>query len=404
MARIRNHPTERIVMNRRSYCLIMLLACSTFTGVSAQIDPDPAPAWSVRMAESVMTRTPLLSEKWHYEVGVMLKAFEKLWQRTGDVRYFEFIRSNMDSFVMADGSIRTYSMDEYNLDQINAGKLLFPLYDQTGEERYRQAIEVLRDQLRSHPRTSEGGFWHKKIYPYQLWLDGVYMAGPFLTQYGAAFGDPEALDEVVHEILLVARYTRDPATGLMYHGWDEKREQIWADSVSGLSPHFWGRAMGWYAMALVDVLDFLPETHESRNDLIANLRQLAAAVSNVQDPVTGVWYQILDMPANEGNYLEASASSMFVYSLAKAVRKGYIDRAYDKVARRGYRGILKEFVSVEEDLVSLNRICSVAGLGGAQQRDGSFSYYMSEPISSNDPKGVGPFIMASLEIERMDGR
>lgn len=381
---------------------ITVVFVALFAGiVSAQVPEESPIPWSIQMAESVMDRNPLLNERWHYEVGVMLKAFEYLWLSTGEERYFEFVKSNIDSFVMEDGTIRTYALDEYNLDQINAGKLLFPLYRETGDERYRKAIELLREQLRTHPRTSEGGFWHKQIYPYQLWLDGVYMAGPFLGQYGIEFGDPEAIDDVVHEVALVARYTRDPATGLMYHGWDEKRLQIWADSVTGLSPHFWGRAVGWYAMALVDLLDFLPQNHHGRPVLITILTRLAETLVEVQDPVTGVWYQILDLPTYEGNYLEASASSMFVYSLAKGVRMGYLDDRYAEAAARGYNGILREFVSVEDGLVNLDRICSVAGLGGAQQRDGSFAYYISEPISRNDAKGVGPFIMASLEIERL---
>lgn len=367
-----------------------------------QEEPDPAAPWSVRMAETVMTRKPVLSDEWHYEVGLMLKAFERLWERTGDARYYDYIKTNMDTFIGPDGAIRTYDLTDYNLDQINAGKLLFLLYERTGDARYRQAADTLRKQLREHPRTSEGGFWHKQIYPYQLWLDGVYMAGPFLIEYGMTFDEPKALDEVTREILLVARYTRDPATGLFYHGWDEKRQQVWADSVTGLSANFWGRAMGWYAMALVDVLGVLPDDHPDRGAVIRVLQNLAEAVSKVQDPVTGVWYQVLDKPTYEGNYLEASASSMFIYALVRGVRKGYLDPAYLDVARRGYAGILAEFVTVDDaGLVNLNQVCSVAGLGGPRQRDGSLAYYMSEPVVSNDPKGVGPFIMASLEMEAL---
>ena len=373
---------------------------ATVSASHCAVAQQSAEPWSVRTAESVMERQPVLSERWHYEVGVMLTAFEQLYERTGDERYRTFIRENMDSFIGEDGSIRTYDMEDYNLDQINAGKLLFSLYEQTGEERYRRAIDTLRTQLREHPRTSEGGFWHKQIYPFQLWLDGVYMAGPFLARYGVEFDDPKAIEEIVHEILLVERYTRDPATGLLYHGWDEKREQVWAHPETGLSPHFWGRAMGWYAMALVDVLDYLPQDHPDRGEVIRILQDLAEAVRGVQDPVTGTWYQVLDQPAREGNYLEASASSMFVYALAKGARLGYLDSSYREVARRGYQGILNQFVTVEDGLVNLNQICSVAGLGGKDQRDGSFAYYISEPISSNDAKGVGPFIMASLELER----
>ena len=376
------------------------LGCLLGLAAWAQV-PEVRP-WSVRMAESVMRQRPVLSERWHYEVGVMLRAFEELWKRTGEPRYMEFIRTNLDRFITPEGAIRTYEKEEYNLDQINTGKLLFLLYEQTGAERYRRAIDTLRDQLRHHPRTSEGGFWHKKIYPYQLWLDGVYMMGPFLVRYGVTFNDPKAIDETTHEILLVARYLRDPRTGLYYHGWDEKRQQVWADSITGLSANFWGRGMGWYAMALVDVLDFLPLAHPDRPALLRVLSDLAAAISRVQDPVTGLWYQVLDRPSHPGNYLEASASSMFVYTLAKGVRKGYLAPAYLEVARRGYRGLIQHLVTVDPDgTVHLNQICQVAGLGGPQQRDGSVAYYLSEPIVRDDPKGVGPFILASLEIEAL---
>lgn len=391
---------ERNLLKLGASALIALLLSLPLSPLHAQ-EADADAQWSVRMAESVMTRQPMLSDEWHYEVGLMLKAFEQLWKQTGDERYYDYLKRNMDGFIAENGSIRTYEMEEFNMDQINAGKVLFPLYERTGEERYRRAADTLRQQLRQHPRTSEGGFWHKQIYPYQLWLDGVYMGGPFLTQYGIAFGDPEAIDEVTREILLVARYTRDPATGLFYHGWDEKREQVWADSVTGLSANFWGRAMGWYAMALVDVLDDLPEDHAGYSAVVQVLQNLAEAVRNVQDPVTGLWYQVVDKPAHEGNYLEGSASSMFTYTLAKGVRQGHLDARYLGVAKRAYDGLLTHLITVEDGLVSLNQICAVAGLGGKQQRDGSFEYYRSEPVVANDPKGVGPFIMASLEMERL---
>ena len=227
------------------------------------------------------------------------------------------------------------------------------------------------------------------------------MAGPFLAEYGATFRDTAAFSEVTKQILLVARHTRDPRTGLFYHGWDESKTQSWADKQTGLSPNFWGRAIGWYAMAIVDVLDYLPTSHPDRPAVIKVLRELADAVARVQDPVSGLWYQVLDQPNRAGNYHETSASTMFVYALAKGVRKGYLDTAYLDVAKRGYHGLTQRMVSTDErGLLSLNRIVSVSGLGGKQQRSGSFEYYISEPIVSNDYKGVGPFILASLELGR----
>jgi unsaturated rhamnogalacturonyl hydrolase len=391
--------------------LALLLAVAAVPSLAASVRAQPVPPadaearWSVRMAESVMERSPELMSRWHYELGTMLVGFQQLYEATGDERYFDFIRRNIDAFVEADGSIRTYTLEEYNLDQVNSGKLLFLLHERTGDVRYREAARLLRRQLAEHPRTEEGGFWHKEVYPHQMWLDGVYMASPFYAQYGGAFDEPAAFDDVARQILLITRYTRDPRTGLLHHAWDESRSMFWADSLTGLSEHYWGRAVGWFAMALVDVLDHLPQDHRDRREVVRILQGLAEGIAGVQDPVTGTWYQILDLAGREGNYQEASASAMFVYALAKGVRQGHLNPSYAHAARRGYEGILEQFIEVNADgLVDMHRIVSVGGLGGRQMRDGSFEYYMSEPIVTNDYKGVGPFIMASVEIERMNGR
>jgi unsaturated rhamnogalacturonyl hydrolase len=278
--------------------------------------------------------------------------------------------------------------------------VLFPLLRATGDDRYRRALALLRRQLATHPRTDSGGFWHKQIYPYQIWLDGVYMAGPFYAEYAQSFDEPAGFDDVAHEIILTERQTRDAHTGLPYHAWDERRQQPWADPATGCSPHFWGRAIGWYAMAIVDVLDYFPPDHPQRPELIAIFARLAEAVAQVQDPATGLWWQILDHPARAGNYLEASASAMFAYAIAKAARKGYLPPEWLGVARSAYQGILRELISVDDrGLVTLERVCAVAGLGGNPYRDGSYEYYVGEPIRPNDYKGVGPFILASLELE-----
>ena len=360
------------------------------------------PEWSVRMAESVMKRHPLLAKKWAYEWGVVLKSIEQVWLKTNDDRYYDYIKRNIDEFVDPEGDIKTYRLDEYNLDQINTGKLLFLLYNTTGDERYRKAAYLLRKQLETHPRTSEGGFWHKQIYPHQMWLDGIYMAGPFYAKFAKAFDEPVGFDDVAHQIMLVESHTRDPKTGLLYHGWDESRSQKWANPETGCSPNFWGRAMGWYAMAIPDVLDHLPEDHPEREKIIEIFGNMIGALSAVQDRSTGLWYQVLDQAGRQGNYLEASASCMFVYAMVKGGRKGYLDGEYLDVAKRGYRGILEHFVKVDDQgLVNLDQICSVAGLGGEPYRDGSFEYYISEKIVTNDYKGVGPFILASVEMEKL---
>jgi len=262
-------------------------------------------------------------------------------------------------------------------------------------------LETLREQLRKQPRTKEGGFWHKKIYPQQMWLDGLYMAEPFYAQFALRANDTSALSDVARQFLLVARHARDPKTGLFYHEWDAAHAQFWADSATGLSPNFWGRADGWYLMAAMDVLDYLPADHPDRAALVATVRDLADAVAKVQDPVSGLWYQVLDQPNRAGNYHEASASSMFVYALAKGARNGYLDARFADVARRGFDGIVRELVTTGSDgLPSLTGICKVAGLGPAsdRRRDGSYAYYVSEPVVADDYKGVGAFILAALEV------
>jgi len=353
------------------------------------------------MAESVMARQAIVKPEWHYEIGTLLKPFLDLYDRTRDQRYLDYVRANVEAYVQPDGSIRTYRKTEYNIDQVNSGKLVVALFERTREPRYRIAAETLRAQMRTHPRTAEGGFWHKQIYPEQMWLDGLYMGAAFLAQYARAFDEPALFDDVARQSLLMAARTRDPKTGLHYHAYDATRRMYWADSLTGHSPHFWGRAMGWYLMALVDQLDYLPRNHPDRAAVVRVFRRAAEAVAKVQDPPSGLWYQVLDQGNRARNYLEASASSMFVYALMKGARMGYLDASYRDVARRGYRGLLDRLVTVDENgLVNLNQICLVAGLGGAQRRDGSYRYYVSEPAGANDPKGVGPFIMASLEIER----
>lgn len=360
-----------------------------------------AQKWSVRMMDATMTRNPVVHKEWDYTAGLILLAAERVGAATGNNKYHDYLRSNIDALVQPDGSIKTYELDEFNLDQINEGRVLFRLYRQTGDARYRKAIEMLREQLRRQPRTSEGGFWHKQIYPQQMWLDGIYMASPFLAEYAKTFNDSAAFNDVAHQILLIARHTRDPKTGLYYHAWDEARTQIWADRQTGTSPHFWGRALGWYAMAIVDVLDFLPATHRDRKTIIRIFRELAHAITSVQDPVTGLWYQILDQPGRAPNYREASASSMFVYALAKGARTQILEPSYADIARRGHDGLTRYMTGTDSsNLLSLNGIVAVAGLGGKQQRNGSFEYYMSEPVVSNDYKGVGAFILASLELVR----
>jgi unsaturated rhamnogalacturonyl hydrolase len=353
------------------------------------------------MAESVMRRDTLVHPEWDYVAGVVLLGIDRVGERTRDPRYASYVKRNVDHFVRPDGTIATYELEEFNLDQINEGKLLFPLYARTHDERYRRAAALLREQLRRHPRTTEGGFWHKKTYPNQMWLDGLYMAQPFYAQYARDFGEPAAFDDVAKQLLLMARHARDPRTGLLYHGWDESHSESWADPKTGLSPAFWGRAMGWYAMALVDVLELMPAAHKDRTQLIRVLQDVARAVRDVQDPVSGLWYDVLDQPNRAGNYHEASASSMFVYALARGARRGFLSADYRDVASRGFDGIVRDMITEDaQGLVSLQKVVSVSGLGGKQKRSGTFEYYVSEPVVANDLKGVGAFILAAEELGR----
>ncbi len=365
--------------------------------------------WSVRMVDSEIARheDSLMyggsnqNAKWTYTTGLFLKAVLDLGEATGESGYELYAKKVIDSFVSETGEISTYRMDEYNLDKINTGKVLLRIYQKTNDDRYRKAADRLYEQLQKQPRTSEGGFWHKARYPWQMWLDGIYMSAPFYAEYAGMFDIASGFDDVVRQITLIDLHTRDPKTRLRYHAWDESHQQDWADPVTGCSPHFWGRAVGWYSMALVDVLDYLPSELESRKEILFILNDLLKAVAKYQDS-SGMWYQVLDMGEEPGNYLETSCSAMFIYTCAKAVDRGYVDKKYYETAVKGYEGIISRMVTEDDaGLISLQQICSVAGLGGDPYRDGSFEYYINEPVVANDFKGVGPFVMAGIQLEKV---
>ena len=395
-------------MNRISLKLLTVCGITCFMACTTTQKPKTE-KWSERMARSEMKRfpEPWMIEKaskprWGYTHGLVVKSMLEEWKHTGDSTYYDYAKIYADSLIDNDGHIRTMKYLSFNIDNVNAGKILFDFYAQTGDERYKIAMDTLRKQMREQPRTSEGGFWHKLRYPHQMWLDGIFMASPYLAQYGATFGEPTLQDEAVKQILLIARKTYNPATGLYYHGWDESREQKWASRETGCSPNFWSRSIGWYGAAIVDVLDYLPQETEGRDSVLQILQGLAQAMVRYQDPQSGTWYQVTDQGARKGNYLESSCSAMFIYSLFKAVRMGYIDPSYLDVAKAGYEGFLKNFIEVDKDgVVTITKACAVAGLGGKVYRSGDYDYYINETIRNNDPKAVGPFIMASLEYERL---
>jgi unsaturated rhamnogalacturonyl hydrolase len=361
--------------------------------------------WSLRIAATALSRYAASESRWHYTDGLLFYGIYQLEQHTGDPRLWERLKAYIDQFVDESGEIKTYAVEEYNIDQISPGKLLFPLYERTGEERYKKAIWLLREQLRGQPRTKEGGFWHKQIYPYQMWLDGIYMGSPFYALFAATFDEAEAFDDIAFQITTIEKHTRDPKTGLLYHAWDESRQQRWANPDTGCSPHFWGRSMGWYVMAIVDVLDIFPPEHAARGEFLAILERTLTAVARFQDKVTGLWWQVLDRGDHPGNYLEASGTGMFVYAITKGIRQGYLDESWQPVAKRGFQGLLDHMVTIDEEgQIDLHGICSGAGLGGTPYRDGSFEYYIGEPVITNDLHGIGAFLLAAIEMDRVTTR
>ncbi len=373
--------------------------------------------WSRRLADSEMARygdrlfhggsNP--RARWDYTTSLLGLSLVKLADATGDRAYAEWGAKTVESFITADGSIRTYKMEEFNIDMVPPGKVMLLRWEQgVRDAKFRTAIETMREQMRKHPRTSDGGFWHKLRYPHQMWLDGLFMASPFLAHYGQVFEEPAMFDEVAKQISLMDKHAYDPKTGLHYHAWDEKREQSWADKRTGQSPNFWSRAIGWYGMALVDSLDFFSPTHPEVEHINEILRRVADGIVRWQDPKSGLWWQVTDQGAREGNYLEGTASSMFVYVLAKGINRGYLPReTYLPALLKGYEGLLRDLIKPEGDTgrISLSQCCAVAGLGYTNSkgmaRDGSFEYYISEPIIDNDLKGTGPFILAGIELQKL---
>lgn len=368
--------------------------------------PKEQKPWSVRMAESEMVRNPESwqvdfqpSLKWDYCHGLELGAMMDVYDRYGDAKFYEYALAYADTMVNEDGTIKKYKLTDYSLDRINSGKMLFRIYEQTKDDKYKKALDLLRSQFDGQPRNADGGFWHKKVYPNQMWLDGLYMGTPFLAEYAYRNNEPQAYQEVINQIKIVARHTYDPANGLFRHACDVSKREKWADKETGQSQHCWGRALGWYMMAIVDDLDFIPQHEPGRDTVLVILNHIAETLKKYQSP-EGLWYQVMDKSGEPGNYLESSCSAMFVYSLFKAVRKGYIPSSYFTVARKGYEGILNEFIKVDDNgLVSITKACAVAGLGGKNYRMGDYDYYIHEQIRDNDPKAVGPFILASLEWE-----
>ena len=372
--------------------------------------------YSVRMMLSEMQRNPEASYldgrngklKWNYTTGLELLSFMDVATRYGLDYPVEYVKQWADTMATEDGVVYKYKKEAYNVDHICPARIYYRLYDIYGDKKYRRVLRKIREQIDSQPRTDDGIFWHKQIYPHQAWLDGLYMAQPFYAEYTKRFTPKKDRDSLFSDIAAhfrnAAKHTYDPATGLFRHAWDESRSMFWADSLSGQSAHAWGRACGWYALGMVEVLDYFPEKHTDRDGLVEQFRYLMTTVRKFADPETGMWYQVLDCPGREGNYLESTASAMFVYAALKGVRMGYLDKEeWRQYAMDLYGGFVKTFIRENPDgTISLTSCCSVAGLGGKENRSGTYSYYLSEPVIDNDCKGVGPFIWASLEYEAVN--
>jgi unsaturated rhamnogalacturonyl hydrolase len=338
--------------------------------------------------------------QWNYELGTLLDGMDAMWYDTADRTYYQYIKQSIDQFVTPDGQISTYDPSAYSLDNVLLGRQLLLLYRVTRDKKYYAAATLLRRQLAGQPKNASGGFWHKQIYPEQMWLDGLYMAEPFFAEYASFFQQPQDFAEITRQFTLVEQHMRNPKTGLLYHGWDESKQQTWANKTTGDSSSFWARGMGWYMMALVDSLPYYPESDPGRAQLLAILNRMAEAVARYQDPGTGLWYQVLDKPGAKGKYFESSASCMFTYALARGVRLGYLPQRYAQNAARAWQGIQKQFVQKDSDgTLTLTGTVKAIGLGGAQHHDGSYSYYVSSPVASNDPKGIGAFLLAGSEME-----
>lgn len=360
---------------------LMLLACSgIFAKSKTKWAVDPNLPMSVRMCQSEIIRNPegwmldfSTKLKWNYCHGLECQAFLDVYDRYGGEYLYKYVKQFADTVIDEKGLIYGYKKTNYNLDHVNSGKILFRLYGREKDPRYKIAMDTLRAQLASQPRTSDGGFWHKKIYPYQMWLDGIYMGSPFYAEYAATFNKPEDFADIVNQFLIIAKHTYDKKTGLYRHAWDEIKALPWSDLKTGQAPHVWGRALGWYMMAIVDALDFIPENQPGRDKMIGILNDLVKLLPEYQDSVTGAWYQVVDMPEREGNYLEMSCTPMYAYAIAKGVRKGYLPAESLEIARRAYEGIPKNFIVTDDrGIVSLTRVCGVAGLGGRKPyRDGS---------------------------------
>jgi len=389
------------------FTLLLILSSKTIAQENKNAVFTDNLKWSERTAFTILNTYPKASQidgtkkpKWDYKMGLVLFAFEKLYQKTNDKKYFNYIKEYADELIDADGNILDYNSKDYNIDCVNPGKLLFNLYDETKDNRYQKVIEQLRTQIENQPRTASGGFWHKQIYPNQMWIDGLYMAEPFYTQYTVKYEKGKALDDIAKQFELVQNHLVDQKTGLVYQAWDESKEIAWANAVTGTSPTMWGRGIGWYMMALVETLDYYPKTNPNYKKLADYLNQIAKSAVEHKS-ASGLWYQVADKPDLKGNYLESSSSAMIIYSLAKAANKGYLTSGYKKIAQKSFDAYLKEFVKKGTNgEVMISNVSSSVGLGGKPFRDGTNEYYVNSKAKDNSSPALAAFLLSAIELKK----
>jgi unsaturated rhamnogalacturonyl hydrolase len=386
------------------FVFLLITAACSFQGQSLK-SKQPGPKWSVRMANTILATSDSLiyyvdrNPKWAYDVAFLGMAIDRLGNT--DIKYSKYMENWVNHFVRPDGSVVDYKLTEYNLDRILPGRNIITVYKRNQDPKYKIALDNFIEQLKTHPKTNSGGYWHKKIYPWQMWLDGIFMASTYMAQYAKEFNSPEWFDVACMQTKMIYEKTLDPGSGLLMHAWDESRSQKWCDIETGKSHYPWSRAMGWYVLAIEDILEYLPENHADRAALISILQKTCDALMKVRDPKTGLWYQVLNNGGREGNYLEGSGSAMYTYAFARGAHKGYLDKSYLAVANSAFDGIIKELIAVDEKgKVTMHNICGGCGLGGNPYRDGSYEYYVNEKRVDNDTKGVAPFIMAAIELDR----
>ena len=342
---------------------------------------------------------------WNYIDGCMMVSLLELYKTAKDEKYLTFVKNFVDFYVHEDGTILGYEKEKYSTDDVSETRVLFDLYAYTKEEKYLKAIELVHEQILTHPRTKEGNFWHKKIYPNQVWLDGLYMMQPFYTRYETQMNKMQNYSDIVNQFKNVYNIMRDPKTGLYYHGYDSAKTMFWADPKTGLSKNFWLRSLGWFTVAMIDVYEYMDEQmFDERHTIMEMFKETVDSILKFQDPKSKMFYQVPNFLGREGNYLETSGSSMVAYAILKGVRLKALPARYQAIGLEIFEGICNTYLTVKNDDLNLGGICLVAGLGPEKnlRRDGTYEYYMSEPIVENDAKGVGPFIMAYTEVKRIN--